>query len=172
MIWLGSFWSRPPGKPPIVSIARWDPPWFKGGSIRPLAPQAATGDGISHAKDKRDWIESYKGILSEPGRIREARRQLDALLSEHGSILLACWCKKGRNRKDGSYSGSFCHRLLAGRLLHRLGYTVEVTDLECSRCSGPISFDGGVSGTEFVCRSCLGQQPSAGDVQGHTSRHR
>lgn len=172
MIWLGSFWSRPPGKPPIVSIARWDPPWFKGASIRPLAPQTAAGDGIPHAKNKRDWIESYKGILSEPGRIRETRRQLDAMLLEYGSILLACWCKKGRNRKDGSYSGSFCHRLLVGRLLYRLGYTVEVIDLECSRCSGPISFDGGISGTEFVCRSCIGQQPSIGDVQGHTGRHR
>jgi len=164
MIWMGSFWSRPPGKPPIVSIARWNPPWFKGPSIRSLAPQAASGDGISHAEDKHDWIESYKDILSETGRIRDVRRHLDTLLSEHADILLACWCKKGRNRKDGSYSGNFCHRLLAGRLLHRLGYTVEVIDLECSRCSGPISFDGGVSGAEFVCRPCFGQRSSIGNV--------
>ncbi len=157
MIWLGSFWSRPPGKPPIVSIAKWNPAWFSGPSILQLAPQSSTGSGIPHAKDRRDWIESYKDILSEPGRIREARRQLDAMLSKYGDVLLACWCKKGRTRQDGSYSGSFCHRLLAGRLLSRLGYTVEVIDLECSRCSGPVSFDGGVSGAEFVCRSCFGQ---------------
>jgi len=188
MIWLGSFWSRPPGKPPIVSIARWDPPWFKGDSIRllspqaavwfkgasvqPLTPQAPAADGIPYKKDKHDWIESYKSILSEAGRIQEARRQLDVLLSEHGSILLACWCKKGRNRKDGSYSGNFCHRLLAGRLLHRLGYTVEVVDLECPRCSGSISFDGGISGTDFVCRECIDQRSSASDVQGYTGSHR
>ena len=156
MIWLGSFWSRPPGKPSIVSIAKWDPPWFKGPSIRLFAPQSVRGSGISHTKDRRDWIESYKSILSERGRIRDARRQLDALLSECENVLLACWCKKGRSRQDGSYSGSFCHRLLVGRLLSRLGYTVEVMDLECSRCSGPVSFDGGVSSGEFVCRSCLG----------------
>jgi len=164
MIWMGSFWSRPPGKPPIVSIARWDPPWFKGPSIRLLSPQFASGGGIPYTEDKHDWIESYKDILSETRRVRGVRQQLDTLLSEHVDILLACWCKKGRNRKDGSYSGSFCHRLLAGRLLYRLGYTVEVIDLECSRCSGSISFDGGASGTEFVCRSCLGQRSPVGDV--------
>lgn len=164
MIWLGSFWSRPPGRPPIVSIARWSPPWFGGPELRELAPEDAGGREINISPDKRQWIESYKKALSEQGRIRAAKNRIDALLAENGgAVLLACWCKAGRFRRDGSYSGSFCHRLLAGRLLCKLGYQVEVMDLECELCRGPLSFDGGIVAGGFVCRRCrrasFGQVP-------------
>lgn len=159
-IWLGSFWSRPAGKPPIISIARWDPPWFSGGSVPELAPVFRNGRTFVSG-NRRHWIDSYKQALAEHGRISAVRRKLDALLSENESILLACWCKKGRFRKDGSYSGSFCHRLFSGRLLSRLGYPVEVIDLECPRCGEPVSHDGRLVGEEFICRGCVGQVDSS-----------
>lgn len=163
MIWLGSFWSRPPGRPPIVSISRWSPPWFRGPELRALAPEDAGGREITMSSDKRQWIESYKRVLSERGRIRAIQGRIDAILSENSAAMLACWCKVGRFRQDGSYSGSFCHRLLAGRLLCRLGYRVEVIDLECELCRGPLSFDGGVIATgEFACRHC--RRASVGQV--------
>lgn len=154
MIWLGSFWSRPPGKPPIVSIAKWSPSWFSGQTLRELAPETAAGEGIGHYADRQQWIESYKCILSERGRVRRIHELVDELLSAQDDMLLACWCKVGRFRQDGSYSGSFCHRLLAGRLLSGLGYDVEVIDLECPQCRGSLSFDGGVISGKFVCRGC------------------
>jgi hypothetical protein len=171
MIWLGSFWSRPPGRPPIVSIARWSPPWFRGPELRELAPVDAEGHEIGIPPDKRQWIECYKRILSERGRIRAVKSRIDAILAENsGAVMLACWCKVGRFRRDGSYSGSFCHRLLAGRLLCKLGYQVEVIDLECKPCRGPLSFDGGVVAGEFVCRRC--HRASLGQVPQHSGRDR
>jgi len=168
MIWLGSFWSRPPGKPPVASIACWNPPWFTGPTIRELAPENAAGQRIAHP-DRRRWIELYKDILSERGRVRRARERLDALLLASGNIMLACWCKAGRTRRDGSYSGDFCHRLLTGRLLSKLGYAVEVIDLECPRCRGALSFDGGIVSGEFVCRVC---RASSDEVPQHSRSHR
>jgi len=168
MIWLGSFWSRPPGKPSIVSIASWNPPWFAGSTIRELAPEDSAGQRISHASKER-WIELYKRVLSERGRIRSACAEVDRLLlANGGNIMLACWCKAGRTRRDGSYSGNFCHRLLAGRLLHRIGYEVEVIDLECPRCGDKLSFDGCFAEDGFVCRRCA---PS-GEVPQHSGSHR
>ena len=154
MLWLGSFWSRPPEKPTMVSITRWDPPWFRGPTLRDLAPVSSDGAKIE-THNRREWIEAYKAVLSESGRIESLRRLLDRLIRRHDSLLLACWCKAGRNRRDGSYSGNFCHRLLAGRLLHRLGYPVTVVDLECPKCQGDLSFNGGLSDDDvFVCKTC------------------
>jgi len=154
MIWLGSFWTRLPSKPAVVSIARWSPQWFKGPTLFELAPVFADGTPFGKVGDKRRWIELYQAALSERGRLRAARRRVDGLLAEHADILLACWCKTGRFRRDDSYSGNFCHRLLAGRLLSRLGYAAEVVDLDCSQCRGQLSFDGAVVAGEFVCKRC------------------